>query len=96
MLLQSFKAGAFIALGCILYLLAPNEIIGAALFSVGLLGVISTKACLYTGQVHCLIEGDRTIFDMPIILLLNLIGVMFTIIFIPLLGGMEELINKAE
>jgi hypothetical protein len=38
-LISAIQAGAFIAMGNILYLLAPNKIVGALLFALGLLSV---------------------------------------------------------
>lgn len=59
---RSIQAGAFIALGCILYLLAPNPIVGAALFSIGLISVRLTKSYLFTGQVQKIVSGKRKIW----------------------------------
>ena len=44
-------AGMAIALGCCLYLLAPNPTIGAVLFSCGLLCVRIYKLNLFTGKI---------------------------------------------
>ena len=62
--IQSIRAGVLIALGCVLYLLAPNPIVGAILFSFGLLSIRLTQSYLYTGQVHKLIENDREWWQM--------------------------------
>ena len=48
-------AGIAIGLGCCLFLLAPNNIIGAVLFSCGLLCVRIYKLTLFTGKVQFLI-----------------------------------------
>ncbi len=71
----SIRAGAFIALGCIIYLLAPSAILGALLFSLGLLSIGLTQSYLYTGQVHQLIEGDRKWSDMLWIWVGNITGI---------------------
>ena len=93
---QSVRAGAFIALGCILYLLAPNPIVGALLFSLGLLSVRLTQSYLFTGQVHKVIEGDRKWWQLPLMWIANLIGVLLVIAFIPLLGNMTNLLSDAK
>ena len=93
---QSIRAGAFIALGCILYLLAPNTIIGACFFSLGLLSVRMTQAYLYTGQVHQLIEGSRKWWELIWIWLANVFGVFLIVIFIPLFGNMTNLLDEAK
>lgn len=93
---QSIRAGAFIALGCILYLLAPNPIVGAVLFSLGLLSVRLTQSYLYTGQVHQLVEGDRKWWQMPWIWAGNLVGVALVLACIPLLGGTIDLLSDAS
>ena len=93
---QSVRAGAFIALGCILYLLAPNPVVGAFLFSLGLLSVRLTQSYLFTGQVHKVIEGDRKWWQLPLMWIANLIGVLLVIVFIPLLGDMTNLLSDAK
>lgn len=49
MYFQSIKAGMFIAIGCIIYLLIPEPIIGALFFSLGLLSIGLTSCTLFTG-----------------------------------------------
>ena len=75
MTLKSIRAGMFIALGCIIYLSAPSVLIGAILFSLGLLCIGLTESYLYTGQIHKLIEDDRKPMDLLWIFLGNLMGV---------------------
>ena len=50
-LVKAIMAGMAIALGCCLYLLAPNPTIGAVLFSCGLLCVRIYKLNLFTGKI---------------------------------------------
>lgn len=75
MISKSIRAGMFIALGCIIFLSAPNVLIGALLFSLGLLCVGLTESYLYTGQVHKLVEEDRKLIDLFWIFVGNLFGV---------------------
>lgn len=77
MWIKAIKAGIFIGVGCILYLLIPNPAIGALLFSLGLLSVGLTNSLLYTGQVHKLIEHtpQRSGLDLLKIWIGNMIGI---------------------
>lgn len=50
-LYKSILAGIAIAIGAVIYLLCPNKIVGAFLFSVGILMVMEFKLLLYTGYV---------------------------------------------
>ena len=70
-------AGMAIALGCCLYLLAPNPIIGAVLFSCGLLSVRIYKLHLFTGKIQFMTTTEYSLVYYIIILLANLIGVAF-------------------
>ena len=94
--IQSIRAGVLIALGCILYLLASNPIVGAILFSFGLLSIRLTQSYLYTGQVHKLIENDREWWQMLWIWAGNLIGVALVLVCISLLGDTTNLLNDAS
>lgn len=48
---RSVLAGVMIGFGCIVYLMAPNRIVGACLFSFGLLTIVCRGLSLYTGKV---------------------------------------------
>ena len=94
--IQSIRAGVLIALGCVLYLLAPNPIAGAILFSFGLLSIRLTQSYLYTGQVYKLIENDREWLQILWIWAGNLIGVALVLVCISLLGDATNLLNDAS
>lgn len=49
-------AGAFIAIGGIIYLLLENKIIGSLLFSTGLYAVLTLGLNLFTGKVGYLFQ----------------------------------------
>ena len=74
-LLKSIMAGIAIALGCCLYLLAPNPIIGSVLFACGLLCVRIYQLNLFTGKVQYMPTNEYPITYYPLVLLGNLIGV---------------------
>ena len=50
-IIKSVLAGVLIALAGHIYLNCANKIVGAFLFSIGLIGVIVLQANLYTGKV---------------------------------------------
>ena len=64
-----------IALGCCLFLLAPDKITGAVLFSCGLLCVRIYGLNLFTGKVQYMTTDKYQITYYPLILLGNFIGV---------------------
>lgn len=74
-LFKSIMAGMAIALGCCLFLLAPNNIIGSVLFACGLLCVRIYKLNLFTGKVQYMITNEYPIIYYPLVLIGNLIGV---------------------
>ena len=67
-------AGLLIGIGVIINTQTKPPILGALLFSFGLLTIIHLKLPLYTGRIGFLNEDD----DLPNILLFNLIGIAIT------------------
>lgn len=74
-LLKSIMAGIAIALGCCLYLLAPDPIIGSVLFACGLLCVRIYQLNLFTGKVQYMPTNKYKITYYPLVLIGNFIGV---------------------
>ena len=66
-------AGFLIGLGVIINTLAANPVLGAALFSFGLLTIIDLQIPLYTGQIGFI--KNKKIQDLIYILLFNLLGI---------------------
>ena len=66
-------AGFLIGLGVIINTLATNPILGAVLFSFGLLTIIQMQLPLYTGQIGFIKEKNK--IDLIKIFLWNLIGI---------------------
>ena len=61
-ILKSIMGGICISIGGIVYLMSPNAIVGAFLFSIGLLTIIANSFMLYTGQVGYLgTKKDRNL-----------------------------------
>ena len=82
-LTNAILAGICIGIGCNIYLSCDSKYIGAALFSVGLITILTFGFNLYTGKVGYIIENGSTfIIDVLIILLGNTIGcILFGMIF---------------
>ena len=77
-------AGMLIGLGVIINTQAANPVLGAALFSFGLLTIILLQLPLYTGQIGFI--QQKKITDLIQILLFNFFGIAFVI-------GLKTLIN---
>lgn len=61
-ILKSIMGGICIGMGGIVYLMSPNAIVGAFMFSIGLLTIIANSFMLYTGQVGYLgTKKDRNL-----------------------------------
>lgn len=73
MIKKSLLAGILIGLGVIINLQTETPIIGALLFSFGLLTIIQMQLLLYTGKVGFLAKG------LPTILIFNFIGIAATV-----------------
>lgn len=68
---RSILAGVFISIGAVCYLNNPN-IIGAILFSIGIMAVIALDCPLYTGKIGFINKDNFG--DMGVVLICNLIG----------------------
>lgn len=73
---RSVAAGAMIGFGCIVFLMSPNRIVGAVLFSFGLLTIVCRGLSLYTGKVgYCRTFGWA---DLAVTLAGNFVGTFAT------------------
>lgn len=70
-------AGFLIGLGVIINTLAPNPVLGAFLFSLGLLTIINLQIPLYTGQIGFIKEKQK--IDLFNILIFNILGILFCV-----------------
>lgn len=68
--IDSIFAGAMIAIGAVAYLNCPNRIVGAFLFSIGLIVIMEFELSLYTGKVGY----ARHMLDIPYLLLVFLMN----------------------
>ena len=82
-LVSAILAGICIGIGCNIYLSCDNKYIGAALFSVGLITILTFGFNLYTGKVGYIVENKLSFaIDVLIILLGNIIGcILFGLAF---------------
>lgn len=74
-IISSFLGGACIGLGGIAYLSVESTIVGAFLFSIGLISICIFNLNLYTGKISYLLQTK----DIKILIILggNVIGAMF-------------------
>lgn len=81
--INSILAGLCIGIGCNIYLSCDNKYIGASLFSVGLITIITFGFNLYTGKVGYIVtNGRKFTTDVCIILLGNIVGcILFGLLF---------------
>ena len=49
--IKAVLSGFMIAFGCIIYLMCPNKMVGALLFSFGLLTIVCRELYLFTGKI---------------------------------------------
>lgn len=49
--IKAILSGFMIAFGCIIYLMCPNKMVGALLFSFGLLTIVCRELYLFTGKI---------------------------------------------
>ncbi|MCK5732364.1 MAG: formate/nitrite transporter family protein [Tenericutes bacterium] len=95
-LLKAIIAGVFIGIAGLVYLSLENHIIGALLFSFGLLVIVNRGYYLYTGKVGYLIPYSKGYF---IILLKTLLGNMIGIAIVAFLfrfTGISEVISAGS
>lgn len=90
-LINSVWAGIMIAIGSAVYINCSNKIIGAILFSVGLITIMQLKFDLFTGKIG-FVRNRRDILYAFIILIGNAIGCLI-ILFLPV-DATEIVINK--
>lgn len=87
---MSILAGVMIALGCVLYL-KMGGVLGAFLFSIGLLSVIKYEFKLFTGRAGLLATKQITPLELLKIWIGNAVGVLLFSIIIALSPYREDL-----
>lgn len=93
----SILAGISISLGCLIYLLSSNVVIGAMFFTVGLFLVLTRGYNLFTGKVAYLTDNSYK-YSIGLILMWigNLIGTLIVSIFTRFSSLYPKIIEKAE
>lgn len=93
----SILAGISISLGCLIYLLSSNVVIGAMFFTVGLFLVLTRGYNLFTGKVAYLTDNNYK-YSIGLILMWigNLIGTLIVSIFTRFSSLYPKIIEKAE
>ena len=91
---KSILAGLFIGLGAIVNLSADNRLVGAFMFSLGLLLVIIFKADLFTGKIGYFIDEPtgKNALKLLKILIGNVVGVFIMAMLVRL--SMPEIYGK--
>jgi formate/nitrite transporter FocA (FNT family) len=80
MIISGIIAGLAIGIACILYCLAPNPIIGAGLFALGLLAVRINKSDLFTGKIQHWGKPGYSTIDMNAMLWGNFGGIFLMVL----------------
>ena len=93
----SILAGISISLGCLIYILSSNVVIGAMFFTVGLFLVLTRGYNLFTGKVAYLTDNSYK-YSISLILMWigNLIGTLIVSIFTRFSSLYPKIIEKAE
>jgi formate/nitrite transporter FocA (FNT family) len=73
-MIQSILAGFLISMGGIIFLESPNTIVGALLFSIGLLTILHFKWNLFTGKAGLLAKKEIKPLDLLLVWCGNAIG----------------------
>lgn len=78
-LIRSFLAGILVSVGCVVYLMCENKIVGSFLFSFGLFAVLNLKLNLYTGKIGYLVTNFNGKYALELLITLvgNFLGTLF-------------------
>lgn len=79
-LIKSFLAGMLVSMGCVVYLMCPDKIVGGFLFSFALFAIVNMKLDLYTGKIGYLVLNCNLKYakDLGITIIGNFLGTLFT------------------
>ena len=79
-LIKSFLAGMLVSMGCVVYLMCPDKIVGGFLFSFALFAIVNMKLDLYTGKIGYLVLNCNWEYaeDLGITIVGNFLGTLFT------------------
>ncbi len=92
--IDSIFAGVMIAIGAVIYLNCPNRIVGAFLFSIGLITIMEFEFNLYTGKVG-FARKPQDFLELVPIFIMNAIGCLF-IVGMPTQNAFEVWSSRLE
>lgn len=83
-LIRSFLAGILVSVGCVVYLMCENKVVGSFLFSFGLFAILNMKLNLYTGRVGYLVTNFNRKYSLELLITLvgNFLGTLFVSVLI--------------
>ena len=83
-LIMSIIAGMLVSIGCVVFLMCPNRIVGSFLFSFALFTILNLKLELYTGRIGYLAKNFKLEYGGELLLTLlgNFLGTFFTALLI--------------
>lgn len=93
--MQGIFAGIMISIGCVAYLMHPN-VLGAFLFSIGLITIVLLDFNLFTGKAGLYSQGKITLLELGQMWVENLIGVSTTALVIMLFPQALDLAESAQ
>ncbi|MFB0920456.1 MAG: formate/nitrite transporter family protein [Oscillospiraceae bacterium] len=78
-LIRSFLAGILVSVGCVVYLMCENKLVGSFLFSFGLFTILNMKLDLYTGKIGYLVTNFNLKYALQLLIALagNFLGTLF-------------------
>lgn len=75
---DSFTSGILLAIGCTVYLMCENKLVGSFLFGLGLLTIVTFKLGLYTGKVgYVPMRPASYVIEVLVTLIGNICGTAF-------------------
>ncbi|MCH5303782.1 MAG: formate/nitrite transporter family protein [Ruminococcus sp.] len=91
--IKSILAGIAISIGGIVYLSCENKVVGAVLFSLGLIAVVSLGLSLYTGRIGYVLDNNKSFFAYTMLSIVgNVVGCIITGIVKSPVGEVEKIV----
>ena len=94
LIIKSIGAGFMIALSCLVYISTPNKMLGSALFSVGLIVILTRDLSLFTGRL-CFLRKN-SFYTLFLTWVSNFIGVFILMCLFDLIAPIEYKILAQE
>ena len=83
-LIKGFLAGILVSIGCVVFLMCENKVVGSFLFSFGLFSILNMKLDLYTGKIGYLVTNFNLKYALNLLIALvgNFLGTFFVSVLI--------------